>query len=465
MSRLFTKPRKQPKKAAPSAHPQPEIPVAVDPVAEQAGLAILRLSHEGRGVARNAEGKTVFVEGTLPGERVTCKVRFTRSRYDEAVVDEVLQPSPRRSLPQCAHYVVCGGCNLQHLSVEGQQAFQQSRVAELMDYPEARLQPGLVSPAYAYRRKARLGVKWRKDGRLLLGFREKASAFITNITECPVLVPELQALLPALHALLPQLVGGQHLGHIELIRGQNQTGMLVRLLRPLARLDSQDRQRWQAWAAARQVQLLLQDDAGIHTLDGQLEPLFEDHLQGLVLAFSAMDFVQVNPDINPRMVAQALDWLDLQGHERVLDLFCGYGNFTLPLAQRAAAVLGVEGLETQVQRARENARRNGLETVRFEAADLSRPLTQQVWARLPDGALQTWDAILLDPPRAGAAGIVAQLGELGAQKVLYVSCDPATLARDATSLKLQGYRLERLGIMDMFPQTAHVESMALFVRS
>lgn len=463
MSRLFTKPRKQPAKAARPVRSPVETAVPADPVTAD-GLAILRLSHEGRGVARNTEGKAVFVEGALPGERVTCKVRFTRSRYDEAVVDAVLASSPQRSLPQCAHYAACGGCNLQHLSAEGQRAFKQSRVAELMELSETGLQPALVSPAYAYRRKARLGVKWRKDGRLLLGFREKASAYLTNIIECPVLVPELQALLPDLHELLPQLVGGQHLGHIELIRGQNQTGLLVRLLRPLARLDSQDRQRWQAWAAKRQVQLLLQDDTGIHRLDGQPEVLFEDHLQGLALAFSATDFVQVNPEINPRMVAQALDWLDLQGQERVLDLFCGYGNFTLPLAQWAAEVLGVEGLETQVQRARDNASRNGLENLTFEDADLSRPLAQQGWARLPDGDLRTWDVILLDPPRAGAAGIVAQLGELGAKKILYVSCDPATLARDALILQQQGYVLERLGIMDMFPQTAHVESMALFTR-
>lgn len=466
MSRLFTKPRKNAAAKAEKAAAAHTANVA-ESLAEipsdtpDHALQILRLSHEGRGVARNAEGKAVFVEGALPGERVTCKVRFTRSRYDEAVVDQVLVPSPRRTVPACPHYVACGGCNLQHLDAEGQLAFKQSLVAELLDYPQDRMQPALTSPAFGYRRKARLGVKWRKDGRLLLGFREKNSAFITNITECPVLVPELQALLPALYELLPQLEGKKHLGHIELIQGENRCGVLVRLLRPLERMSHRDQRLWRDWAKAQAVALLWQDEAGIHSSEvDEAEALFSYHLQQQTLFFAASDFVQVNADVNEQMVAQALDWLKLKGTERVLDLFCGFGNFTLPLASQAKAVLGVEGLESQVQRARLNAAHNHCDNVRFTTADLSRPLQQQAWNEAASG----WDVILLDPPRAGADGICDQLGELGAKQILYISCNPATLARDKASLERQGYQLERLGMMDMFPQTAHVESMALFVR-
>lgn len=466
MSRLFTKPRKNAaakteKVAAAQTAIVTESLAAIPADTPDHALQILRLSHEGRGVARNAEGKTVFVEGALLGERVTCKVRFTRSRYDEAVVDQVLVPSPRRTAPACPHYAACGGCNLQHLDAQGQLAFKQSLVAELLDYPQDRMQPALTSPALGYRRKARLGVKWRKDGRLLLGFREKNSAFITNITECPVLVPELQTLLPALHELLPQLEGKKHLGHIELIQGENRCGVLVRLLRPLARMSHRDQRLWRNWAKAQAVALLWQDEAGIQGSEAdEAEALFSYHLQQQTLFFAASDFVQVNADVNEQMVAQAQDWLKLKGTERVLDLFCGFGNFTLPLAQQAAEVLGVEGLESQVLRGRLNAAHNHCDNVRFATADLSLPLQQQPWSQ--DSA--HWDVILLDPPRAGADGICDQLGELGAKQILYISCNPATLARDKASLERQGYQLERLGMMDMFPQTAHVESMALFVR-
>lgn len=466
MSRLFTKPRKnavaKADKAAAARTAEAESLAAAASDSSDHHLQILRLSHEGRGVARNAEGKTVFVEGALPDERVSCKVRFTRSRYDEAVVDQVLVASPRRTVPACSHYAACGGCNLQHLDAQGQLAFKQSLVAELLDYPQEQLQPPLSSPPFAYRRKARLGVKWRKDGRLLLGFREKNSAFITNITECPVLVPELQALLPTLHELLPQLDGKKHLGHIELIQSENQRGVLVRLLRSLLRMSSQDQRLWRDWAGAQGVVLQFQDETGLHPFGSdEPAPLFSYQLQNQTLFFAAGDFVQVNAGVNQQMVAQALDWLKLKGTERVLDLFCGFGNFTLPLAQQAAEVLGVEVLESQVQRGGMNATHNACNNVRFTTADLNRPLQQQAWNEAASG----WDVILLDPPRAGADGICDQLGELGAGRILYVSCNPATLARDKTSLEQQGYRLDRLGIMDMFPQTAHVESMALFVRS
>lgn len=462
MSRLFTKPRKKPK--TPANSKQPVIPpqAAENPFAQDHpdALYILRLSHEGRGVARTAEGKTVFVEGALPGEWVTARVRFTRSRYDEAVVDQILQPSAERETPPCPHYAQCGGCNLQHLQTGGQLDFKQQLVAELLQQPLEILETPLTSSLYAYRRKARLGIKWRKDGRLLLGFREKNSAFITATPDCLVLTPELQALLPALNEHLPRLEGKKHLGHIELIQGENQLGLVVRLLRPFARLSPIDRRLWQSWAEQQQLLLLLQDASGLHALDEPADQaLFSYQLAGQTLHFAASDFIQVNAQMNRQMVVQALAWLDLQGREKVLDLFCGFGNFSLPLAEQAAEVLGVEVLPGQVERGRFNAQYNQLQNCSFQVADLNLPLEKQTFAS------QAWDVVLLDPPRAGAEQLARQMRQLDAAKLLYISCNPATLARDAELLKTQGYQLQRLGILDMFPQTAHVETMALFVRN
>jgi len=463
MSSLFTKPRKKSRKPEPTATPSAAAlhPVA-NPFAESHpdALHILRLSHEGRGVARNAEGKTVFVEGALPGEWVTVKVQKTLSRYNEAVLDELLEASPQRESPSCIHYANCGGCQLQHLQQASQLAFKQQLVAELLGFPESAMAAPLTGRPLEYRRKARLGVKWRKDGRLLLGFREKNSPFVTATPECRVLQPELQSLLPSLYEFLPRLEGKKHLGHLELIQGETRRGLVVRLLRSRARMSPVDQRLWQDWATQVGVLLFFQDDQELSCVNADPGPQpFAYELQGLNLAFSSRDFIQVNPEINRRMVAQALTWLDLQGDEKVLDLFCGFGNFSLPLAQKAAEVLGVEALQSQVERAAGNAQANGLETrAVFLAADLNLPLRQQAFAD------RHWDLVLLDPPRAGADQVCQEIKALGADKLLYVSCNPATLARDAEHLKHQGYRLERLGIMDMFPQTAHVESMALFIR-
>lgn len=466
MSRLFTKPRKQSKKKQPSEPSPPISSVArtatkKEPFQDIPGaLSILRLSHDGRGVARNAQGKTVFVEGALAGEWVTARINKTLSRYDEAEVEQLLEASPDRQTPPCRHYGQCGGCQLQHLQPSQQLAFKQRLVAELLDYPEAAMATPLQASPLGYRRKARLGVKWRKDGRLLLGFRAKRSAWVTATPECQVLRPALQALLVALYELLPGLEGRKHLGHIELIEGESSRGVLVRLLRPLERMSTVDRKAWLAWAEAQGVLLFFQLEGEPFCLDTSVSSApFDYSLEGLRLSFAANDFVQVNPEINQQMVAQTLDWLDLQGDERILDLFCGFGNFSLPLAQQAGQLLGVELLPTQVARAEQNAADNQLTgKARFIAADLNLPLAEQPFSQQP------WDLVLLDPPRAGAAAICEQIQRLDAPRVMYISCNPVTLARDADTLRQQGYRLVRLGVMEMFPQTAHVETLALFVR-
>lgn len=466
MSRLFTKPRKKSKTSTQStdrvSRPESTEAIETSPFAESHpdALYILRLSHEGRGVARNAQGKTVFVEGALPGEWVTTRVYKTLSRYDEAVIDQLLKASPQRQNPPCVHYGRCGGCQLQHLQHSAQLDFKQKLVAEHLGFPLAEMEPALVASPLQYRRKARLGVKWRKDGRLLLGFREKNSALVAATPECQILVPELQALLPALYEFLPRLEGGKHLGHLEFIQGDHQVGLVVRLLRPLSRMSPADRKAWQVWAEAQELLLLMQEDGPAFSLDANVkDSLFSDRLGDLKLNFAANDFVQVNAEINRLMVAQALSWLELQGHEQLLDLFSGFGNFSLPLAQEASRVLGVEVLASQVERAGFNAQQNQLaDKAAFITADLNQPLDQQPFAQ------QQWDVMVLDPPRSGADQLCREIKQIAPGKLLYVSCNPITLARDASSLKQQGYQLKRLGIMDMFPQTAHVESMALFVR-
>ncbi|WP_114418283.1 23S rRNA (uracil(1939)-C(5))-methyltransferase RlmD [Marinospirillum perlucidum] len=461
MSRLFTKPRKKKTKPSAAAHPTAtRTPSTQAPSSElhPDGVQILRLSHEGRGVARQENGKTLFVEGALPGEWVTVQRDRCLSRYDEGRIQELLVASDQRVEPVCPHYLHCGGCQLQHLEASAQLDYKQRQVAEQLDFPLEQMAEPLVGPQYGYRRRARLGVKWRKDGELLLGFREKNSARITATPECRILTPALQQLLPDLYAFLPRLEGGRHIGHLELLEAEGQLGIEIRWLRSYKRFSPADKRLWQDWAEERGIHLWLKEASERHLLTRQ-EPDFSYRLGDLEIGFAPGDFIQVNAEVNRQLVSQALDWLDLRGDEQLLDLFCGLGNFTLPLAQHAQRVVGVEALESQVERGRQNALRNRLDNLEWQAADLEGSLAQQSFANL------TWDGVLIDPPRAGAKALASQAKDLKAAKLLYVSCNPATLARDAEQLRQAGYELKKLGIMDMFPQTAHVESLALFVRT
>ena len=314
----------------------------------------------------------------------------------------------------------------------------------------------LSGPEFGYRRRARLAVRWdNKARRLDVGFRASASQDIVSIRECHVLVQPLQSILPALLAVLHELDKPQAIGHVELFSG---TAEAV-LVRHTAVLIETDLQRLKAFAQAHDVQLWLQGE-------GQPLPLEHTYALGyrlptwdLELAWRPGDFVQVNAPVNEAMVAQALEWLAPETGERVLDLFCGLGNFALPLARNGAQVVAVEGVAEMVERARTNAAHNGLVNAHFYQADLSKPLVEAQWAK------EGFAAVLLDPPRGGAFEIVRQMTTLGARRVVYVSCNPATLARDAAELVRQGYQLKRAGVLDMFPQTAHVEAMALFERS
>ena len=427
------------------------------PTGKKQRLHIERLANDGRGIAF-VDGRTWFVAGALADEDVEARVLGARSQVVEARAERIFTSSAQRRVAPCAHAGQCGGCTLQHLPHSEQLALKQRTLAEQLlrvaaAAPEEWALP-LVGPEFGYRRRARIAVRWDvKSKHLAVGFRAAASQDIVAIADCPVLVQPLQTLLSALPEVLRGLRKPQALGHVEIFSG---TAMAL-LVRHTAPLGDEDVARLQHFCQAQNAQLWLQGEGDPQPQQADAELGYRLESWGLQLAYRPGDFVQVNGPVNEAMIAQALDWLAPQAGERVLDLFCGLGNFALPLAQRVAEVVAVEGVATMVARAQQNARSNGLENLHFYQADLSNPL---------DGAWMQkgFSAVLLDPPRDGAFAVVKQIAALGAERVLYVSCNPATLARDTAELLKQGYRLKRAGILDMFPQTAHVEAMALFER-
>ena len=427
------------------------------PTGKKQRLHIERLANDGRGIAF-VDGRTWFVAGALADEDVEARVLSARSQVVEARAERIFTSSAQRRVAPCAHAGQCGGCTLQHLPHSEQLALKQRTLAEqLLRVAAAAPEewaPPLVGPEFGYRRRARIAVRWDvKSKQLAVGFRAAASQDIVAIADCPVLVQPLQTLLSALPEVLRGLRKPQALGHVEIFSG---TAMAL-LVRHTAPLGEEDVAHLQHFCQAQNAQLWLQGEGDPQPQQADAELGYRLESWGLQLAYRPGDFVQVNGPVNEAMIAQALAWLAPQAGERVLDLFCGLGNFALPLAQRVAEVVAVEGVATMVARAQQNARSNGLENLHFYQADLSNPL---------DGAWMQkgFSAVLLDPPRDGAFAVVKQIAALGAERVLYVSCNPATLARDTAELLKQGYRLKRAGILDMFPQTAHVEAMALFER-
>jgi 23S rRNA (uracil1939-C5)-methyltransferase len=422
------------------------------------------LSHDGRGIARD-NGKTQFVDGALPGETVMAKVVGSRSKFDELRTLEVLESSERRMTPPCDFADLCGGCSLQHMSGDAQIQFKEQTLREHFAHfggvePEEWVSP-MRSETLGYRRKARLGVKYvPARGSVLVGFREKRNSFLTDIDRCVVLDPRIGERIMPLRELLHSLEAFRRIPQVEVACGDDAAAMVFRNMDDLS--DS-DREALVGFGQAHDLHIYLQPkgpdtvhriwpEEGPERLHYRLEEFDLD------MAFHPMDFTQVNAELNQTMVHRAIDWLDVKPDERVLDLFCGLGNFTLPLARKAGQVVGVEGDESMVVRGRENAERNHLSNVAFHGADLQADFTREAWAK------EGFDKILIDPPRSGAQEICEYLTAFGARRVVYVSCNPATLARDAGVMVRNGYRLVRAGVMDMFPHTTHVESIALFER-
>jgi 23S rRNA (uracil1939-C5)-methyltransferase len=426
-------------------------------------VTIVGLSHEGRGVAR-VEGKAIFIDDALPGEVVEI-VRIRRQRsYDEARLQKIIEASPDRVTPKCAHYGMCGGCALQHLSSERQLALKQQQLIDELQrighvVPENVLPPLQVG-TWNYRRRARLGVRWVfKKERTLVGFRERNTSFIADLKSCVVLRPPLDTLLEPLSAMISGLSVRARLAQIECAVADNATALVFRILDAIT---AEDRAALLEFEKRHNVQVYLQSGGyeSIAALSQNVQPLYYRLPKfDVTLQFEPSDFIQVNGELNERMTDLAVDLLRVDSTHAVLDLFCGLGNFSLPLARRAARVLGLEGDTGLVERALANAKRNGLNNAEFLATNLMAEEQDAPWTR------ERFDRVLIDPPRAGAIQVLPAIAKCGAERVVYVSCHPGTLARDAGILVNEhGFKLQSAGIMDMFPQTAHVESIAVFVR-
>lgn len=420
-------------------------------------LTIEKLDHHGAGIAYQ-NNKPIFVEGALPKEQVLAQLTESKSKFSRASLIKVLLPSEKRIQPFCSHYEQCGGCNFQHLSSQSQWEYKQQTLSQLMRKFAGKtldLEPPIVGQAKGYRRRARVSVlRDKKTHQLKFGFRKKHSKDIVTLTDCPVLVPELNAVLPDLYQLLQAFSQPEHIGHVELVKADNTCILVLRHTQPLS---NGDRQALLDFVKIRKMSLYVMPTSDDLVLEFGQSGVYKE--TGLTIPFEPNNFIQVNQEVNAQMVMQALDWLELSPQDRVLDLFCGLGNFSLPMAKQVKSVIGVEGVDEMVDKATQNAQVNKIENATFFQANLEQDVSEQPWAK------HKFDKILLDPARAGAQSIVEQMSALGAKRVVYVSCNPATLARDSHRLLNQGYELKRLGMLDMFPHTSHLESMALFVKA
>ena len=433
------------------------------------------LSHEGRGIAHygshpehpiEKQGKKVFIRYALPGETVRAVITHTAKRLEEADSLELLSVASTMRVPApCPHFGICGGCNMQHIHPDEQIRLKQDVLKSHLTHfaglsPKEWLSP-LRSGREDYRCKARIGVRYlpHKD-KLVVGFRENASNKLTSIDRCMVLDQQFGS-ITRLKQLLQSLKGKADIGHVELAMGDAEVALLIRHTDKLCDADVNElrkftlQKQWQLYLQAAGPESLVREDG--QGTEMRLHYRLEEF--DTTFAFSPLDFTQVNSSVNPKMVKLACDLLQLKPGERVLDLFCGLGNFSLPLARCVGAqgeVVAVEGSEEMVARGTENAKNNAISWLSFYSQDLTKDFSHQTWAN------QGFDALLIDPPRSGAEEVMHYLPKFGAKRIVYVSCNPATLARDAGVLAQQGYQLSRAGVMDMFTHTGHVESIALF---
>ena len=411
----------------------------------------------GQGVARH-QGKTLFISGALPGEQAEVTLVEEKRQYARGKATRLLSISPERVTPRCPHFTRCGGCQQQHAAEPLQQRSKAAALSRMLSQAAQRavaVDAILAGPDWGYRRRARLGLQWQpKTRELQMGFRQEASNDLVAIRECPILAPELEALLLPLRDCLSALKAASRLGHVELVLADN--GPLM-VLRHLDALHAADRDKLERFSHEHNLMLFL-DDGGdrLEQVRGG-EPFY--HSGEVRLTFSPQDFIQVNDAVNQQMVAQAIAWLDLQPADRVLDLFCGMGNFTIPVGKFVQNAVGVEGVAALVRQAAYNAQLNNLKNVRFFQHNLEEDVARQPWAA------QGFNKVLLDPARAGAAGVMTHVVKLAPERVVYVSCNPTTLARDSQTLLSAGYHLERVAMLDMFPHTRHLESMVLFSKT
>jgi 23S rRNA (uracil1939-C5)-methyltransferase len=441
-------------------------------------LVVESLDIEAQGVAHNSEGKVVFIEGALPGEQVQVDVHKRKNQWEQATMNSLRRESSQRVRPACPHFGLhagaCGGCKMQHLHAGAQVAIKQrvleDNLAHLAKVKAERILRPIEGPTWGYRLRARLSVRYvAKKGTVLVGFHERKSRYVADMTQCHVVPAYVSDLLLPLRALIGAMDARDRLPQIELAAGDGVTALVLRHLEPLS---AGDLGRLRTFAEQHGVQWWLQPKGPdtVHLLDEQGPELAYRLAEfGLTMPFKPTDFTQVNHQVNTVLVSRALRLLDVQAEERVIDWFCGLGNFTLPLATRAREVLGIEGSEVLVERSRQNAERNGMAArTRFAARNLFEITPDEL---VSFGSADKW---LVDPPREGAFALAKALADLAPaatgpwvppRRIVYVSCNPATLARDAGLLvHVAGYRCSAAGAVNMFPHTAHVESIAVFDR-
>jgi len=427
-------------------------------VGHEVKVSITRLDFNGCGVGKYHK-KPIFIEGALTGESVSVKVIEQKNKYSRGKLVEVLSASDSRVVAQCQHFLNCGGCDLQHITPSSQLDFKQQKITELFarnGYAHTLpWQDPIISEPWHYRRKARIGVQYNKAGQVTVGFRQRGSNQLINIKSCSVLVEPLNKIFTPLKTLLAKLSGKNAIGHIEVISA-NQITVVVR---QLEKITNQDKQHWQNFSDNNSCEILIDNGKSVIPLfDDVLTPIAYDLDDNINIKFGSENFIQVNHDVNKQMISQALSWLNLSKQDNVLDLFCGLGNFSLPIAKKVAQVTGIEGVDQMVIKAQENAQHNSLTNCEFYQADLNSNWLNESWSE------KKYTKLLLDPARAGAYQALEQLVNFNIPTVLYVSCDPATLAKDSELLLAKGYRIEKISLMDMFSQTKHIETMVLFVK-
>ena len=425
-------------------------------------IEIEALSHEGRGIS-HIDNKVIFTRGALPGEKVIASRTLSRAKYEEADVVEVIEPSLDRIDAKCSVYGICGGCSFQHLSSLNQISakhdwLQSAFMGQSKVQPKEWLEPIQVE-SWGYRRKARLGVRYvAKKEKVLVGFRERKSSFVTVMSRCEVLHPSLGDNLEILSECIEALSIKDHVPQIEVAIAEKDTILILRHLQPL---NENDEKVLIDYAKKLSITWYLQS-GGLDTIKPLKNPVqltYSIPKHNIEMSFLPNDFTQVNFELNKKMIDLALDLLDLNENDDVIDLFCGLGNFTLPISRYANKVVGIEGDQGLVERAKANAEENNITNALFYKADLFEDVSGFEWFRG-----KNYNKALIDPSRTGAIEIVELLPKLNIERLVYVSCNPATLARDTAKLISLGFSLESAGVMDMFPQTAHVESIALFVR-
>jgi 23S rRNA (uracil1939-C5)-methyltransferase len=428
-----------------------------------AEATIESLSHEGRGIA-TINGKKVFIHGALPGETVSFRYTFSKKSHAEGITESIiLNPSPDRATPKCTFYDICGGCQLQHMTIEKQLSLKENTLLEQLQHfgelsPEILLPP-LTGEPYSYRRKARLGARYViKKERVLVGFRERNGRYIADMDQCEILDPRIGLKIKALANLIETLSCPRELPQIEVAISDKVCALILRHLVPLT---ADDLMKLSHFSSDENITFYLQPGGpdtitSLHPEDNTLLSYELSHFN-ITLDFHPSDFVQVNHEMNQALVKQAVKLLDPQPEETILDLFCGLGNFSLPIATRCKKVVGIEGDKKMVARATQNAKKNFLSNTEFFTADLSQNFLGQDFAKIH------FDKLFIDPPRCGAPAVIEQIPHFNPSLIVYVSCNPATLARDAKEIvQSHGYTLKSAGIINMFPHTGHVESIAIF---